>query len=290
MPPEILELEPGKLMLIGIGLALMTLILVGLGYCIARIFTPSASDRENEAPDADELVSPLDRDSERDEVVRHLAARVTHDFNNIVFAISGRIQILRRTTDDQAILSALDEMQKSLDGSTGILGALRTISQQPGSDATDLAIGPELHELVDQASTVLPPEITLTTSIEVADTTEVRMDRESLQQVLMSVLANSVEAIGTNPGRIQIALHAPDESDHPFLRLVIDDDGPGIPAHQRAEAFTSFHSTKDDRPMSGLGLAIAKRLLNERGASICLEDSPLGGLRVEVRLAMTAES
>ncbi len=64
--------------------------------------------------------------------------------------------------------------------------------------------------------------------------------------------------------------------------VTVDDDGPGIPAPQREEAFRPFATLSAGG--TGLGLAIARDIARAHGGDIVLEDSPLGGLRARVRL------
>ncbi|PSJ60574.1 ATP-binding protein [Kumtagia ephedrae] len=72
------------------------------------------------------------------------------------------------------------------------------------------------------------------------------------------------------------------------LRLTIDDDGPGIPADKREEVFKPFVRLDNARNLdasgTGLGLSIARDIARSHGGDIKLEDSPLGGLRVIVRI------
>ena len=73
-----------------------------------------------------------------------------------------------------------------------------------------------------------------------------------------------------------------------LIELLVDDNGPGIPEDQRAEAFKPFHrldaSRNQNVPGTGLGLSIARDTARQHGGDIRLEDSPLGGLRVRFRL------
>ncbi len=72
------------------------------------------------------------------------------------------------------------------------------------------------------------------------------------------------------------------------VEITVDDDGPGIPAAQRDEAFRPFirldQSRNLDHGGSGLGLAIARDIARSHGGELDLLDSPLGGLRARLRL------
>jgi two-component system osmolarity sensor histidine kinase EnvZ len=68
--------------------------------------------------------------------------------------------------------------------------------------------------------------------------------------------------------------------------VVVDDDGPGIPAERRESVFRPFESGADGG--TGLGLTIARDIVRAHGGDITLEESPLGGLRARVRLPLPA--
>ncbi|MEQ9491770.1 MAG: ATP-binding protein [Alphaproteobacteria bacterium] len=72
------------------------------------------------------------------------------------------------------------------------------------------------------------------------------------------------------------------------IEVVIDDDGPGIPAEERENAFRPFYrldrSRNPETGGTGLGLAIARDIVRVHGGDILLEESPHGGLRVRVGL------
>ncbi len=68
------------------------------------------------------------------------------------------------------------------------------------------------------------------------------------------------------------------------IRITVDDDGPGVPAAQRAKLFRRGTRLDESTPGTGLGLAIVRDLAGLYGGSVALEDSPLGGLRVALDL------
>ena len=68
--------------------------------------------------------------------------------------------------------------------------------------------------------------------------------------------------------------------------LQVDDSGPGIPPAERERVFDRFFRRGvGDENGSGLGLAIVRSVAQRHGASVLLDDSPLGGLRVTLRFA-----
>ena len=110
-----------------------------------------------------------------------------------------------------------------------------------------------------------------------------RGEKQDLQELIGNLLDNAgkwaasrVEITGDN------LPEAPDS--RASIELFIDDDGPGLPVAQRAEALARGRRLDETKPGSGLGLAIVADLVAGHGGEIFLEESPLGGLRVRLRL------
>ena len=72
------------------------------------------------------------------------------------------------------------------------------------------------------------------------------------------------------------------------VKILIDDDGPGIPSGSREDVFKPFFRLDASRNPTtggvGLGLTIARDVVRAHGGDIWLEDSPLGGLRARIKL------
>jgi len=83
-------------------------------------------------------------------------------------------------------------------------------------------------------------------------------------------------------------LDASASADRPFLRAVIDDDGPGLAPERREEALRRGQRIDESKPGSGLGLSIVKDLAEAYGGRLELTDSPLGGLRAVLLLPAAA--
>lgn len=97
-------------------------------------------------------------------------------------------------------------------------------------------------------------------------------------------LANLV----SNAARFGSAISINGHRDHRWLTVTVDDDGPGIPISKREDVLKPFVrldvARNQDEGGTGLGLAIARDIARSHGGDIALADSPLGGLRVTVRV------
>jgi hypothetical protein len=106
-------------------------------------------------------------------------------------------------------------------------------------------------------------------------------DRAALSALVRNLADNALR-YGREGGQVRLQVSA--EADGP--RLTVDDDGPGIPPAERERVFDRFWRRDSGRADgTGLGLAIAQAVAQRHGGQITLADSPLGGLRVQVRLS-----
>jgi two-component system osmolarity sensor histidine kinase EnvZ len=93
-------------------------------------------------------------------------------------------------------------------------------------------------------------------------------------------ITNLVDNARRHAGRVALSSLAVGRS----VLVMVDDDGPGIPAEKRENVFRPFESGSSGG--TGLGLTIARDIVRAHGGDITLEDSPLGGLRARVRLPL----
>ncbi|TRL39074.1 sensor histidine kinase [Rhizobium straminoryzae] len=102
--------------------------------------------------------------------------------------------------------------------------------------------------------------------------------RLRLEQVMINLLQNALEAIGTQPdGQVRVSAVADDET----VRLLVEDNGPGIPPDILEQLFTPFNSSKEAG--LGLGLVIAKDIVSDYAGQITVE-STAGATRFTVEL------
>jgi two-component system nitrogen regulation sensor histidine kinase NtrY len=107
----------------------------------------------------------------------------------------------------------------------------------------------------------------------------VRLDAEQMRRVIINLVDNAVEAM-ERKGRILVETQL--DPANGVVRIVVADDGPGIPAAEREKLFLPYYSTK--RRGSGLGLAIVRRIIAEHGGSIEVGDHIPRGTRFTIEL------
>ena len=94
-------------------------------------------------------------------------------------------------------------------------------------------------------------------------------NRLELGQVFANLIGNAIKHHGSNNGHISIGVRDTGR----FFEFTIADDGPGIAPEYHQKIFLMFQvlSVKDDRSDTGIGLALVKKIVQERGGSISLE-------------------
>ena len=121
-------------------------------------------------------------------------------------------------------------------------------------------------------------DIRLQTRVE-PETLEIAADIELLDQALINLVRNAIEALRDTPdGRI--ALSARRDGDG-RVAIVVADNGPGIAADQREKIFVPFFTTK--RQGSGVGLTLVRQIATAHNATVDVSNTPGGGATVSMR-------
>jgi signal transduction histidine kinase len=116
--------------------------------------------------------------------------------------------------------------------------------------------------------------ITLTTALD-PRAPRVNADRIQLQQVILNLVMNALEAIGNAAGGERRIVGRTAVLEDGRAEVAIEDSGPGIPADKVARLFEPFFTTK--AAGMGMGLSIARTIIESHGGRIWAENCPSGG-------------
>jgi signal transduction histidine kinase len=227
---------------------------------------------------------------ERTEAIAHFVSGIIHDFNNLMFAVSGRLALLIRKTDDDKTREGLEEVQAAATDAGHVLRRLLQAERLGLDDALDFDPWNEMAQIIRTAQRLLPKRIRFEADVRPPQAGSHRLMRavpQTLQQLVLNLVVNSRDAVESN-GRIRIA--AGPTSDEQMFYIQVEDDGPGIPESMREEVVKAFVSTKESGSGTGLGLSICTRVVRDAGGTLELGESSLGGLCVTAQFPLVEGS
>jgi signal transduction histidine kinase len=236
------------------------------------------------------------------ETQQAFVADAAHELRTPLTALKLQLEVLRRAADAPARAEATERLAAGIERARHLVEQLLSLARaEPGPAAPGPAAAREL-DLSELARTAIVDAVPLAAArgIELALEHDPGIDGSRLAAVLvgppdappLSVLVRNLvdNAVryGRDGGRVIVHLGQNPLSPQ-CLRLIVDDDGPGIPSDERERVFDRFYRRHPGETIgSGLGLAIVRAIADRYGASITLTDSPLGGLRVLVDFPATA--
>ncbi|MGK5029907.1 ATP-binding protein [Janthinobacterium sp. MDT1-19] len=212
------------------------------------------------------------------EARRHLLLSVSHELRTPIARLEFGLALLveRHAGQDPAMRRRIDAMGVDVEELKTLVNELLNLMQLDHAQALPrqpFALAPLLHTCM---AAILPRQV----SAQIAgDLGELRGDPRLLARAIGNLLGNAAKY-----AVVRIALSAVRDGD--ALRIVIEDDGPGIPADQRERVFAPFYRLAREQDHTaaghGLGLAIAARAVALHGGAIAIDDSPLGGARFTI--------
>lgn len=107
------------------------------------------------------------------------------------------------------------------------------------------------------------------------------IDEAQIQQVITNLLVNAIQATPAS-GRVKLSIDHAIVDEQSYLRLIVEDSGPGVPDEIRQRIFEPFFTTKDVGEGTGLGLSIAYGIVQEHHGRLEVSTSELSGARFDL--------
>ena len=226
------------------------------------------------------------------EALGQLVSGVAHELNNPLAAIIAFSQLLRgdgRLPDDMKHDAGL--LVQEADRTRRIVQNLLDFARQRPPERRPTSIATLVQSVLELQSYALGTN-RIQVSVDIPEALpEVDLDRAQLQQVLLNLTINAIQAIRSRergqPAHIWInaslvrarALSSTAKSDRPAedqrrVRLAIRDDGPGVPEAARARLFDPFFTTKQPGEGTGLGLSVSFGIVAAHGGHLWYEPGP----------------
>jgi signal transduction histidine kinase len=219
-----------------------------------------------------------------------LAAAVAHELNQPLTAVLSNAQAARRIMMGPA--PALDEVREILDDiidqdkrAGDVIQRIRRVLRKEQFDWRPLDFNALIRDVIHLLSNQATLGGVSITSTLLADLPPVRGDRVQLQQVVLNLMLNGIQASVANDGARKPILSLTTGVDAHAVCLFVHDSGAGIPADSFARIFDPFYTTKTDG--FGMGLSISRSIVELHGGQLTVANHASGG--AEFSIALPAE-
>lgn len=207
------------------------------------------------------------RMAEKLAAVGTVSAGLAHEIRNPLNAANLQLQLLERrvkkVTDDTKVLEPLDTVREEIRRLGALVSDFLTFARPTAINARPTNV----CELIEHVASLERPVadeqgVTLLTRCEERDIS-VEVDRQRLEQVVLNLLGNALEAVrDQDDGQVSISV----QRDGAGARIVVTDNGPGIADDVAARIFEPFFTTKETG--TGLGMAIAHKIVDMHGGHL----------------------
>jgi two-component system, OmpR family, osmolarity sensor histidine kinase EnvZ len=244
----------------------------GKGRPIPEGFQPRGAREVRQAAQA--FIEMRDRVKQHVDQRTTMLAGVSHDLRTILTRFKLEIDLMGDGPKARGMKADVDEMWHMLED------YLAFTRGDGGEEAKPTHLRELLEEIEDDASIwEVPIDLKLRRG---RRDLVLPLKRQAFKRAITNLVSNAAR-YGT-----QIIIRAATERG--FLRVEVDDNGPGIPEGERENVFKPFYRLDEARTQntghSGLGLAIARDIARSHGGDIVLGESSMGGLRAVIRVPL----
>jgi signal transduction histidine kinase len=268
----------------------------GVGGCDHRLACEWSGGQVTPLRPGERAIQGLDIDAQRLASIGRYAGRIAHDFNNLLTPIISAAQLaMYEHSPSEEVAGLLEHIITAARRASELSRQMTRFTGQGELMRTRVNLSMLVGEMMGLLRVPLPPDVRL--RYEPTLPIWVEADVTQLRQVLMNLVVNAAEAIGSRPGVISVAvgtlyvgaqtvvpgLLAPlREGRYAFLR--VSDTGSGIDLAARGRIFEPGFTTKGDG--SGIGLSTVRAITRAHGGELSVVSEPGQGATFGVWLPL----
>ena len=208
-----------------------------------------------------------------------IAAGAAHEMNNPLAIISGRSQMLAMRLDDPELKSMAEQIVQRTHELSDMITALRSFAEPTLPEYTTVDMADLLGQVVDEINRESEEENRVKLVVD-GQVPALSVDPEQIARAVHELVRNALEAAGSAQVEVRVQIDTLDDR----LIIQVRDDGPGLSDHALTHAFTPFFSEKPAGRQPGLGLAVARQLVEAHGGRLTLKNGSTGGALATIRL------
>jgi PAS domain S-box-containing protein len=251
------------------------------------IFARDLTARKKMEAHRNALESQL-RESHKMQAMGTMAGGIAHDFNNIISAILGNVELAKQDVGPLSpALVSLTEIDKAGRRARDLVRQILAFSRNESPKRIPIHLADVVEETVHLLKVALPPTIKMLVSID-PQTPPVLADATQVEQALLNLCTNAIQAIGSHRGTINIELgynlqlgagvvERRGGARGPHVKLAVRDTGNGIDADTLQRVFEPFFTTKPVGQGTGLGLAVVHGIMRTHQGTVDVQSAPDSG-------------
>ncbi len=223
--------------------------------------------------------------AEKLKAIGQIAASIAHEVNNPLAGILVYTKLISKklqkgTLDRDEAIAQLEKIDQATTYSSRIIRSLLDFSRRAEPEFKAVTVS----KVIEQAL-MLVGHLAVRKKIEdireePSDLPQVKADFGQLQQVIINLITNAIQAMDMG-GRLTIRT---EQNEDNWVKIMVIDNGTGIAPENMAKLFTPFYSTKADVKGVGLGLWISYRIIENHGGKIIVDSQPGRGSTFSIYL------
>ncbi|MCC6234101.1 MAG: PAS domain-containing protein [Verrucomicrobiales bacterium] len=238
------------------------------------------------------------RQAQKMEAIGLLSGGIAHDFNNLLGAILGNARLATMDLDPaHPAAECLEEILRAGQRAASLVRQILAFARQDRRERHPV----DLWHLVEESVRLLRPSLSPGVELRIAlvgERPRLTADETQMQQVVLNLITNAVQALRGAPGVIRVEMAAVDlegeeASVHPdlrpgrFVRLRVSDTGEGMDESTLERVFEPFFTTKPQGQGTGLGLSVVHGIVKAHQGAILVSSRLRVGSTFDVYLPET---
>jgi len=215
-----------------------------------------------------------------------MSAGIAHEFKNSIATILGYAQLSEGEASVEVLQGYAREIQKESRSMSTMVTDFLSFARPVNPSIQDTDVNEMLETVIADVRNSRPG------AYEIIKKSQTRAivpcDATLMRQMLQNLLLNAVEAtaeIPGGPGQVSVSIERIRERDSGSVRIIVEDNGPGIPAHELAKIFYPFFTTKSHG--TGLGLSLVQKVVIAHNGRIEAQNVSPHGARFLVTLPLS---
>ena len=250
------------------------------------VIVSSTRDLSEELALQDELTSQRELlfQNEKMSALGELLAGVAHELNNPLSIVVGHSLMLREEIEDEDTLRRIEKISNAAERCAKIVKTFLAMARQQPTKMEPVDLRSIVTTSVDVAGYGTSQE-GLLISASVPDTLpQILADADQITQVIINLVINAQHAISDSGVGDRIEVVAKKGKRQGSVKIIVKDNGPGVPKNIGGRIFEPFFTTKEVGDGTGIGLAFCHRIIHSHGGKIWLDTSHKKGSKFCVTL------